>query len=311
MSMFLDPDDAILMEEYTYGHALETLMLTHPSRTLLPVPMDAQGIIPDQLEKVLIENPLVRKKLLYTIPTGHNPTGCTYTAQRKRDIYELCRKYGLLLIEDDPYCWLHHGDPTSSCCKGVAALDDLAASFLAHDVDGRVVRLDSFSKCLGPGYRVGWVIAPKTLYPYITMAIQGQTLGASAPAQVILYALLNEWGVQGFSRQLKHVQQVYKANGRALLDVVDRHLTGLAEWTAPSAGMFFWLKLQGVKDTEREVLPLLRERKVIMVPGRTCHPRVNDTTFSSPYLRVSFAGATYGQLEEGIRELAKILEKKL
>lgn len=355
MRMFLDPGDAILTEEFTYSHAMEGLMINAvPRRTIIPVPMDHHGLNPQSLEQCLSEAKKrgIKVKLLYIVPTGQNPTGTTLDWGRKREIYDVCVKNDVIIIEDDPYIWLQFSPSSSSHSSGgVMGLEGLIdtsscsnRSFLELDCmmvkmaqgkgkegGGIVVRLDSFSKLLGPGLRVGWASSTSPLIiEKLTMAIQNELIGVSAPAQVIVGAVLKSWGRGGLDGHLRSIQGVYGSKAKVIAAVCERELKGLAEWKVPSAGMFLWLDLNpsGIDDiginnnynntesggdktfsSSPSVLKVFQERGVIVVPGKVFHPHGRRDGFKCSFIRVSFAGPSEEQLEEGVTRLAAALKE--
>jgi hypothetical protein len=128
-------------------------------------------------------------------------------------------------------------------------------------------------------------------------------------SQVVVSSLLNTWGKQGFENHVKDMQRGYARRAGILHDAAVEHLTGLAEWTAPVAGMFAWFKLGGgIRDAD-EVLEHLKEEKVVVVPGRVAHCDGPRPSFPCPYIRVSFASATDEDLREGIRRLACVIRR--
>jgi len=357
MRMFLDPGDAILTEEFTYSHAMEGLMINAvPRRTIIPVPMDHHGLIPQALEQCILEAKKkqgVKVKLLYIVPTGQNPTGTTLDWGRKREIYNVCVENDVIIIEDDPYIWLQFSSSSSSGSSGeVMGLEGLIdksscsnKSFLELDCmmmkmakgngngkgGGRVVRLDSFSKLLGPGLRVGWASSTSPIIiEKLTIAIQNELIGVSAPAQVMVGAVLKSWGRQGLDAHLRSIQGVYARKAKSIAAACKKELKGLAEWKVPSAGMFLWLDLKpsGIEDvgidatttttsednsspspSSSSVLTLLQERGVIVVPGKVFHPHGRREGFKCSFIRVSFAGPSEEQLEEGVVRLAAALKE--
>jgi len=370
MRMFLDPGDAILTEEFTYSHAMEGLMINAvPCRTVIPVPMDHHGLIPQALEQCILEAKKkqgLKVKLLYIVPTGQNPTGTTLDWGRKREIYDVCVENDVIIIEDDPYIWLQFSSSSSSSTTtssssggevmGLEGLIDKSScsnkSFLELDCmmmkmakgngngkgGGRVVRLDSFSKLLGPGLRVGWASSTSLIIiEKLTIAIQNELIGVSAPAQVMVGAVLKSWGRQGLDAHLRSIQVVYGRKAKAIAAACEKELKGLAEWKVPSAGMFLWLDLKpsGIEDvgigttsgnadetspspspssspsssSSSSVLTLLQGKGVIVVPGKVFHPHGRREGFKCSFIRVSFAGPSEEQLEEGVVRLAAALKE--
>ncbi|PSC75895.1 B Chain Kynurenine Aminotransferase Ii Inhibitor [Micractinium conductrix] len=307
-SLFLDPGDAVAVEEYSYPQLLECHLVPRGCR-VLPVAMDDEGVLPESLEQALAGaqqrgEPL--PKLFYSVPTGHNPTGIVTSLERRRAVYGICRRYGLLIVEDDAYFYLQFPQGTDSP-PGLAGLPR-HASYLSLDVDGRVVRIDTFAKFLAPGLRLGWAVAAPAVAEKLTHLMQAQTLGPSGLSMALTDALLAEWGDAGLDAHLRLVQSEYAAKAAALHAAAQRELAGLAEWRQPRAGMFMWVRLLGV-DESSQVLDALQAERVVCVAGRICHPRAADPAFRCPYLRLSFSHPPAERLEEGVRRVGVALRR--
>ena len=351
-SLFLDREDTLLLEEYSYPVLTESIALPKGYRTL-GVPIDAHGIIPSGLAVVLEGAAAAaaaggprRPKMLYTVPVGQNPTGATITAQRRREVYELCRLHDVWILEDDPYFYLQWGaaaaalthtqlaDPVAkgafssgaaaaalqAVVPGLAGLADTPsrpASYLSLDKDQRVIRVDTFSKFLAPGLRLGWVTARGDVVTKLTSALQSHTVGPCGLSQAVAVGLLSAWGDAGLDAHLRRAQAEYAWRAAAALAAAQRELAGVAEWTPPSAGMFLWVRLLGVEDAA-EVWAALREAKVVVCPGsvmRCCPPGAVSAVgaaapagpLASPFLRISFSCASEAELAEGIARLGHVL----
>jgi DNA-binding transcriptional MocR family regulator len=223
----LSRGDSLLAEQFTYSHALEALMAPHGYR-LVPVEMDRdQGICPRALDAAAEREFRLRgraPKVLYTIPVGQNPTGCVAGRQRLREVYAVARKWGMVVIEDDAYCWLrlhddgglgdqdqeqeeeegrevgnghrhqhHHPDDDPNNAATPAPLLP-RPGLLSLDEDGRVLRLDTFAKLLAPGLRLGWATGPARLLRVVAEATMAATVGPPALSQAVAAGLLQRWG---------------------------------------------------------------------------------------------------------------------
>ncbi|XP_076472324.1 kynurenine/alpha-aminoadipate aminotransferase, mitochondrial-like isoform X2 [Babylonia areolata] len=230
MKVLLDEGDWVLVEEATYPSPLAAV---HPMGVHAQgIPVDSQGIVTEELDKVLTSwddlHPGVRKpRLLYVVPSGGNPTGITTSLARKRAIYDTARAHDLVILEDDPYYFLDFTTP-------------LIPSLLSMDVDGRVVRLDSFSKVIAPGLRTGVVSGPRPLLHKMLMFMDFTSVGASGLSQVLISELLRHWDHDGFLRHMESVKDFYKHKVQMVLSYTQKYLTGLAECRPPGGGMFLW-----------------------------------------------------------------------
>jgi kynurenine/2-aminoadipate aminotransferase len=311
-AVFMDRGDSLLLEEYAYPVVTESLAQPKGVHAI-PVSIDAQGIIPERLEQTLAElraradaGACRFPKLLYTVPTGQNPTGCTISPERRAAVYRLAQRYGLLIVEDDPYCYIRYpGGPDA--VPGLHGLRG-AGSYLGMDTDGRVIRVDSFAKCLMPGLRLGWVTAQPAITEKLTMTIQSHTVGPCSLSQVVTAEMLRAWGEEGLDAHLRTIQREYAQRAACIGAAAERHLSGLAEWSAPTAGMFLWLRLLTVEDCT-EIWEALKAAKVVVLPGRAMHCRSGDPTFRSPYCRISFSNSSAADLDEGMRRLGQVLRE--
>lgn len=296
--LLLDRGDTILVENPTYSGAISALRPMGVE--MVGVPIDADGIKPDMLLKILQNWPKYhpnkpKPKVLYTIPTGQNPSGATLPNERRRAIYSICCEHNILLLEDDPYWDLRFTDQTTP-------LD----SFLSMDTENRVIRFDSFSKTLSSGMRIGYATGPQYLLEKIQYVQQASSLHTSGISQAILVALLNKWGEEGFKAHIHSVRTFYTNKKNQFLELCDTHLKehGLAVWNPPKAGMFVWFKILGVEDTALFVKDLAVEGKVVMVPGSAFTPDGG----ASPYVRASFSVASVAELDEALKRFAMILQ---
>ncbi|THV08593.1 PLP-dependent transferase [Dendrothele bispora CBS 962.96] len=219
----LNPGEGILCSEWTYPSALASALPF--SVTPVPVAMDGQGMRSDALRKVLAEwdeeaRGMPRPHVLYTVPVGQNPTGATMLAARKKEIYAVCVEYDIVIVEDDPYYFLQVGDyvPESERANQndlSSASDDvfiagLAPSYLKFDYQGRVIRLDTFSKTVAPGSRLGWYTCNPMFAERLERAAETSTQAPSGFSQTLVTSLLLEWKYDGYIRWLKGLRVQYK-----------------------------------------------------------------------------------------------------
>ena len=359
LRLFCDRGDDLLCEEYTYPHVAESLALP---AGIIPVPVacdpavdsekskddydddddDGGGIRPEALDAAIAARVACRPdkkvpKLLYTVPVGQNPTGAVASLERRQKVYAVCRKWGVAIVEDDPYYYLQYGRKKKSSGGSSGGgggdekdeqlgLKDLGASYLSLDVVGRVIRLDSFSKVLFPGVRLGWATAPKAVIDKLVCHLHGVALGAPPLAQVVTSALLlRGWGGEsggggggeeegvkspsfaGFELHVKQMQREYCRRARVASAAAERHLRGLATWRVPSAGMFLWASLSAdLAPVADAALARARAAGVVVVPGAYAHCS-GDRSRPCACFRLSFAGASDEALEEGIRRLGEAL----
>ncbi|KAI8473556.1 MAG: pyridoxal phosphate-dependent transferase [Monoraphidium minutum] len=264
LDLLLERGDPLLLEEYTYSHALEAQLMPK-GYELLPVAIDEEGLVPSALDALLAARAATGARMpraVYTIPSGQNPTGAAMGPGRRAAVYEVCRRWGLVIVEDDAYSWLQYPRGEGD----VPGVDGLQPGLLSLDTDGRVIRLDTFSKLLGPGLRLGWMTAPPPFAARAALAISASTLGPASVSTVYMARLLDHWGASGLDSFVSELQRKYARAAAAAHAAAGRHLDGLATWRRPTGGMFMWLKLVGLDDS-MELLEAGPAAKVAVVPG--------------------------------------------
>ncbi|XP_041821223.1 kynurenine/alpha-aminoadipate aminotransferase, mitochondrial [Chelmon rostratus] len=299
--MLVNPGDNVLVDAPTYSGTLAALQPL--GCNLINVPSDQHGMIPAALKEVLsqwdpseIHKPnSTAPKILYTIPNGGNPTGASMTTQRKQEVYELARQYDMLIIEDDPYYFLQFDKPW-------------APTFLSMDVDGRIIRTDSFSKILSSGLRIGFVTGPKPLVDRVVLHIQASTMHTSTFTQLMVSELLHSWGQEGFLQHIDGVIEFYRKQRDAMISSADKWLKDVAEWHTPSAGMFLWIRLKGIADTQQLIMKKALEKEVLLVPGGVF---MINSSEPCPYVRAAFSLSMPEQIDEAFRRLSSLIKDAL
>ena len=278
--VLLDPGDVVLTENPTYLAAIQAFQTFEVE--FVPVPTDAEGLIPDALPQLIREH---RPKFLYTIPNFQNPTGTTLPADRRAAIAQIAADRGLVVVEDDPYGKLRY--------RGV----DIAP--IKHwDAVGQVVYASTFSKTIAPGLRLGWVVAAPDIFEPLLMFKQAADLHTSSLDQFVAYHYLTN------NDQAAHLATIRKAYGERF-DVLDRTLREAMpaeySWTRPDGGMFLWLTGPEHLDS-LELLTRAVQHNVAFVPGRDFFPAHGGANF----MRLNFSNATPERIREGISRLAPL-----
>jgi len=304
VDMLIGSEDTVLVDNPTYAG---TLALMRPiGCNLIGVRCDAEGMVPEDLLRILEEAKQkgVRPKVLYTVPTGQNPSGCTATEHRKQKLYQIACDWNLLILEDDPYRFLHYGtEPHPSDTQVAEWTRPKSKSLFSMDVEGRVMRFDSFSKILSSGLRLGFVTGPSPLINRINLHTQASNLHPSGISQAFCAKLLQHWGFEGWERHVKRVALYYMKRRDIFEDLSRKYLSEYAEWTTPSAGMFVWFKLKGIQDTQELIQKKAMEEKVILLPGQAFSP---DNS-KSEYVRAAFSTATPEAMDEALSRFQKLL----
>ncbi|KAI0299111.1 PLP-dependent transferase [Multifurca ochricompacta] len=222
--LLLNPGDTLLVEEWAYPSAISN---TRPLEVRMKsIPMDGQGIRTDVLRAILsgwnAEKDGPRPRVLYTVPVGQNPVGVTMGLERKKAIYAICVEYDIIIAEDDPYFFLQVGEfvPKSQRKLESAGGDNdndvahfissLVPSFLKVDTEGRVIRIDTFSKTIAPGVRLGWFTCSPLFAERLERIGETSTQSPCGLGQALVMALLEQWTFDGYIRWLRGLRTQYK-----------------------------------------------------------------------------------------------------
>jgi len=314
--MLLNPGDPLLVENPTYSGVLS--FLKPFGAKLVGVDVDDEGLIPSKLRQVLESykgREQERPKVLYTIPTGQNPSGASTSAARKKEIYQLACEFNFIIIEDDPYWYLRYGQSpvqgtTPDDEKALAAFNPPSdiPTYLSLDTNKRVLRVDSFSKVLSSGLRVGFVTGPKEFVDQLNLTSQVTNLHSSGLPQAILTRLLKHWGQEGWESHVKRTKLFYAQRRDYFLSKVKEHLHGLVDYTIPDAGMFVWFRIKGLGTNSRDLIQKKAvDAKVLMLPGEAF--LVNEPTENVMYVRACFSTASDYEIDEALRRFGCLLQE--
>jgi 2-aminoadipate transaminase len=278
----LDPGDVMVVEEPSFLGAVSGFKAFDP--VLRGVPLDADGLDVDAFELLLRELP-APPKLVYTIPDFQNPSGRTMSVDRRAALVELCRRHGVLIVEDVAYSQLGFDDaPRPSLWS------------LGPDV---VVQIGTFSKVFFPGVRLGWAVGPAAIIGQLSIGKQNSDQCAGALGQRMLEEYLRGGHLD---EHLPLARALYRRRAAALTGALERHFDGLATWTVPRGGFFSWLRVPGV-DT-MALAAVARESKVAFVPGAGFFASGRD----NEHLRLSYSRISESDIEEGVVRLAAAVE---
>ncbi len=289
--LFVNRGDYIVVESPTYLGALQAWNAY--GAQYISIPMDEHGMIVDELEKALRNGP----KFIYVLPNFQNPSGATLSLERRQRIVELADKYGVPIVEDDPYGQLRYEG------EHLPSLVYLDSQYRGDDgtYTGNVIYLSTFSKILSPGIRLAWVIAPEQVIKKLVNAKQAADLHTATFNQMIAY----EVGKGGFlDEHVKIIRDVYKERRDVMLETMDEIWPAGTQWTKPQGGMFLWGILPKDMDSA-EVLKLAIERKVAFVPGMAFH--ANGGGLNT--MRLNFSYSKPEIIREGTTRLGLLLRE--
>ncbi|HXG65837.1 MAG TPA: PLP-dependent aminotransferase family protein [Blastocatellia bacterium] len=283
--VFLDPGDVVVVENPCYLAALQVFNGCEAS--FITVDSDDEGMRVDQLENVLRQS---RPKLIYVVPNFHNPKGTTLSLARRERLVDLAHRYGVPILEDDPYGELRY---QGEHLPPLAALDK----------NGMVIYLSTFSKTLSPGMRIGWLHASREVRRAIITVKQSADLHTSTIQQRAAARLLESFEYDG------HVARICKLYGercRQMLKSLEKHFPEETHWTRPEGGMFLWVELPEGIQGEELLEDALKER-VAFVPGTSFFAENGPRNF----IRLNFSNSKPAVIEEGIRRIGEAMQRRL
>lgn len=295
--VLLNPGDRLLVESPTYMGALQAFNSYGPE--YVAVRSDEEGIVIGELEPALQQNP----KCMYVLPTFQNPSGVSFTLERRDQLIELAGRYGVPIIEDDPYSQLRfEGEPQPSLLALENARQQQGEQ-RDQPYEGNVVMLNTFSKVLTPGLRVAWVVGPAQVVRKLVLAKQGADLHTATFNQMIAYELTSS----GFLEEhVPLIRKLYHERRDAMLAALEEYFPDNVSWTHPQGGLFLWVTLPEGVDTTQLLKDAL-EYRIAFVPGASFHANGGG----SNTMRLSFSNVNSEQIEEGIRRLGKLLRTRM
>lgn len=277
--VLLNEDDVVISESPSFIGALNTFR-SYKGR-LVGVDVESDGMNMEMLEDVLKKEK--RAKFIYTIPNFQNPSGVTMSWEKRQQLYSLAKKYGVLILEDNPYGELR--------CKG----EDIPC-IKTLDKDGIVIYSGSFSKILSPGLRVAFTIAPKALIAKMTVGKQASDVHTPVLTQMIVNEWMTKYDMEG---HIQKIRGIYRKKLDLMCGLIDEELGDFVTYVKPEGGLFIWCELPQHVDMLK-FCSVAAENKVAVVPGIAFMMHPEDKT---QCIRLNFSTPT----DEGIVKGMKIL----
>ena len=286
MDIFIDEGDVVLMENPTFLGTLNVVQKL--GAKCVPVEMDDDGIIIEDLEaKVKVHKP----KLLYTIPTFQNPTGRSLPAERRKRIAELAAEYNFIVLEDDPY-----GD--------VRFKGQPIPPIKSFDQTGNVILMNSFSKIISPGLRVGASVAAEDIAAKLELVKQGADTHSPILTQAICAEFLNRGLLPG---QLEKIAELYGTQFAAMHEGIKQFFPADCHYTEPEGGLFTWLRLPGISDTTHLLEKAIKECQVAFVPGE---PFFLDGHSEKDCIRLNYSSSSQEQIMIAMERLGGLIKRE-
>lgn len=276
--------DTVICEEPSFIGSLNCFR-SHGCK-LAGVPIDADGMNMDALERVIKENP--NAKFIYTIPNFQNPGGTTMSLEKRKRMYELALQNGLAILEDNPYGNLR------------VAGDDVPA-IKSLDNEGIVFYAGSFSKILAPGIRVAYAVVPGKAAGAFTIGKQVSDVHTGVLNQMIVSRWFDEYDVDA---HIENIRKIYRRKLDLMCDCLDKYCKGFITYVRPEGGLFIWAKLPYDVDMLKYVNALL-ERKVAVVPGSAF---MTDDTAPCSYIRLNFSTPSDDDIVKGVKIMGEVAQ---
>jgi len=285
--VFLDPKDIVILELPSYIGGLQAF--TAYRAKMIGVPQDDQGMRMDLLEKILKRLAVKSKKpkFIYVVPDFQNPSGVTMSLERRKRLLELAYEYEVPIVEDSPY-------------KDLRYSGESVPSIYSLDTQDQVMVLGTFSKILGPGLRLAWIMAPTVWMDRMVVAKQSMDLCSPTYTQLIAVEFMKR-GL--LPMQIEKIRKVYGRKLAIMLEALKKYMPRGVKWSSPEGGLFLWVKLPK-NMSANELFPKAIENKVAYVVGTAFHCNGKGQCT----MRLNFSFPSEQQIDEGIQRLAKMIE---
>lgn len=284
--LFLNPGDVVVMESPSYLGAINAFNAYEPN--FVEVPTDDGGMIMEELDRILTETENV--KLIYVIPDFQNPSGRTWSLERRKKFMEIINKHGIPAIEDNPYGDLRF--------KG-----EFQPALKSMDDEGLIIYMGTFSKILAPGYRVAWICANDTIVGKVNLIAQAAALQTSTISALVISKYLDMFDVD---EHVEKIREVYKHRCELMINTMRECFPPEARFTDPDGGLFTWVELPETINT-RELASKALEKKVAFVPGSGFFPNGGNNCC----MRLNYSCMPDDKIVEGIHRLADVIKEAL
>ena len=294
--LLINRGEHVLVESPTYLGAMQAFNVFGPE--YMPVPTDDEGLRPETLEAVLPAGP----KFMYILPNFHNPAGITLSRNRRRRIVELADRWGVPIVEDDPYGQLRY---EGEHLPPLIALDAQNLKTVDDYREGNVIYLSTFSKTLAPGLRLGWIAAPPDAIGKLCQLKQGADLHTSTFTQMVAFEVARD----GFlEKHIEKIRNVYGERRNLMLEALAEYLPSEVSWTHPAGGLFLWVRLPKGMDSSK-LFDAAVKQNVAFVPGASFFATPDGD--SNRYLRLNFSYMQPNLIVEGIRRIGVAVKEQM
>jgi 2-aminoadipate transaminase len=288
--IFIDPEDMVVTENPCFIGGISAFKSYQAK--IQGINLDENGIDVPSLRTVLDRNKLIPPKFLYITPNFHNPAGTLYTEQRKKDLVRVLKEHDLLLIEDDAYGELYFDEEAR---KRVVPMKTL------YEKELTICSTGTFSKILGPGFRLGWMLVPPEIYQKAELV--KQSMDACSPN--FTQVLANEFLRSGkMEKYIERMRVIYRRRKDTMTSAIRKYFPSEITWTEPKGGFYVWLKLPPQVDI-MTVLKRSIEQGAVFVVGKTFDPEGKDNS----HFRLAYSHTPEEKIEKGIQILGDCLKE--
>lgn len=287
--VFLNPGDVVVVELPSYLGGLQVFRAY--GAQMIGVPQDDDGMDIERLAAVLegLRREGRRPKFIYAVPDFQNPSGVTWTRERREGLLALARDAGCLVIEDNPYREMRF--------SGTAP-----PPIVALDPDGRTIYLSTFSKTMAPGLRIGWIAGPEPVIAQCVTLKQAMDLCSPSFTQAVTAGLLRRGDL---IRRLPATIDLYRRKRDAMLDALESQMPSGVSWTRPDGGLFLWVRLPDGMDSGA-MLRRAVDEGIMYVPGQPFHADGSGRNT----MRLNFSYPSLEEIREGIARLARLVRRE-
>ena len=282
--VFLNKGDRVIIERPGYLGAIQAFGIFEPE--FVPVPLLEDGMDIDLLEKALKVN---QAKLFHTVINFQNPSGVTYSQQKREKLADIIKNYNMVLVEDNPYGELRFMG------------EDLPS--MKNYLPESTVVLGSFSKVVTPGLRLGWICAGRDVMEKIIVAKQSSDLHSNYLSQRAVYQYLID---NDLDEHILNIRKVYKKQRDLMVSMIEKHFPQEIKCTKPEGGMFLWVTLPE-NISSLDLFKLAMKENVAFVPGKAFYVDGGGENT----LRLNFSNSDEEKIEDGIKRLAKVIKRML
>lgn len=284
--VFLNKGDVVLLESPSYLGAINAFKTCEPD--FIDIPTDSEGMLMNELERVLETTRNV--KMIYVIPDFQNPSGKTWSLERRKQFMEIVNKYEIPVIEDNPYGELRFEG------EALPALKSL-------DTKGLVVYLGTFSKILAPGLRLGWICAEEKILAKYNFIKQAYSLQAPTLSMLVASKWIDMFDLDAHVEKIK---ECYKNRKNTMIAIMKKELPDSCKFTDPQGGLFTWIELPAHMNAKELSMKCL-EQKVAFVTGTGFYPNGGHENT----LRLNYSNMPEEKIVEGMTKLCAIIKENL